>query len=341
MKAITCSDKFEMQYTEKEKPIINHNLDEVIVKISAVGICGSDIHTYKGGNPLFAYPKVMGHEIAAVVEEVSRASNTELKVDDKVTILPYKSCGVCQACLMGKENCCASLEVLGVHIDGGMTEYLKIESKYVLKVDKQMTPDQIAMIEPLSISEHAVSRANIKQDELTLVIGAGTIGIGVMMMAGLHTKNIIVADTNDERLQFCKEKLNIKHTINALNDMEKNLLEITEGLYPTVIIDATGSNNSMNTAVNYLSNGGRLIFVGIHKSDICINDMAFHKRETTLLASRAANLEDFKHVISNISNGNIDPTLLITHESNLDSFIDNFKSWLEADSKLIKGILKL
>lgn len=341
MKAIICQETNKMAYQNIEMPQIDHSKDEVILRITAVGVCGSDIHTHKGGNPLFEYPKVLGHEIAAVVHAVSDAQKSDLVIGDLVTIMPYKYCGVCQACRMGKENCCASLEVLGVHINGGMTEYLKIESTYVIKIDSKMKAEQIAMIEPLSISEHAVARGNIVEQDILLVIGAGMIGIGAALMARLRTQKVIIMDTNEERLNFCREVLGFSNTINALEDAEKKLLEITGGLYATAVIDATGSESSMNAAVNYLCNGGRLVFVGIHKTNICINDMSFHKRETSLYASRAAFRCDFEYVIENIENGKIDPSLLISHESTFDGFIEAFETWLLPESKLIKGLLKV
>lgn len=341
MKSIVCLEKHNLDLIDVGKPQIDNKKDEVIVKITAVGVCGSDIHAYTGNNPLFQYPKVIGHELCGVVFEISELSN-EYKVGDKVAIVPYKYCGQCEACLKGKHNCCYNLSVLGVHEDGGMCEYLKIETKYLVKVPQSMEDKLVAAIEPLSISEHSVSRGYVNEKDILLVVGAGPIGLGAIMMGLTRTDNVIVADINNNRLKFCEEKLGVK-TINVTNENFKHsFLNITGGRYATVIIDATGNELSMNNDIHLLCNGGRIVYVGIHKGDIKVNDMDFHKSEATLVASRAAYKEDFLNVIKCIEEGKVDPNLMITHTTTIDNFVNTFTNeWLDKESGLIKGVVTL
>jgi len=342
MKSIICQGKKKLELKEVKKPTIDNGVDEVLLKVTAVGICGSDIHAYSGGNPLFQYPKTLGHELCAMIDEISQVSNTELKVGDKVAVLPYMYCGSCQSCLLGKENSCENLSVMGVHEEGGMCEYIKLNPKYLIKVPGNFSDEVTAAIEPLSISEHSIARGYVNAQDTLLIVGAGPIGLGVVMMGLARTKNVVVADVDDNRLKFCSEKLGVK-TINAAKvDIKESLLEITGGKYATVIIDATGNEMSMNRNIHLLCNGGRIVFVGIHKGDIQLNDMDFHKRETTLIASRAAYRADFENVIKTIEEGEIDPNLMISHKTNINDFISVFENeWLNKDSGLIKGIVKL
>lgn len=342
MKSIVCAAKHRLELTEGARPLLDNRADEVLLKVRAVGICGSDIHAYGGANPLFEYPKTIGHELCAVVEEISAAAQTDLQVGDQVTVVPYLSCGQCQACEMGRQNCCEQLSVMGVHIDGGLSEFIKVPSQYLIKVPDSFSAELTAMIEPLAISEHAVARGAISERDILLVVGAGPIGLGVVMMGLTRTRQVIVADVDPNRLDFCERNYAVK-TINvAAGAIKDRLLELTGGKFATAIIDATGSEQAMNADIHLLCNGGRIVFVGIHKGDICLNDMDFHKRETTLVASRAADKCDFENVIKQIDSGRIDPLLMRTHTTDIEHFIPEFEQqWLQQGSGLIKGIVTL
>ncbi len=342
MQAICCTDKKKLEYTDMPMPVLDNTKDELLLRINAVGICGSDIHTYNGNNPMIEYPRVMGHELSATIYQASESYSGELAVGDKVTVMPYFSCGVCGACIRGRRTACRSLKVLGVHIDGGMTEYIKVPAEYVFKVDGSFSDETIAMIEPLAISEHAVARANVQDNDLVLVLGAGPIGLGAMMMAKLRTKQVIAADIDDSRLAFCKEYIGIEKTINPKEGLEQAVLTATDGQLPSVIIDATGNQYSMNGTVSVLENGGRIVFVGYHANEIRVNDMDFHKRETSLLGSRAADKGDFKRIIQSVTKGSIDPSLLVTHQVEAGAFIERFvNEWTRPESKIIKGVIRM
>ena len=337
MKALICTEPGTFDYIEREKPALQPG--HAILKIRRIGICGTDLHAYKGTQPFFTYPRILGHELAADLVEVDGADGFE--AGEVVTFIPYFNCGTCIACINGLPNCCSSIKVCGVHIDGGMAEYLSVPS-YALVKGQGLGYDELALVEPLAIGAHGIRRANVQKDEFVLVIGAGPIGLGTMEFARIAGAKVIALDINENRLQFCKEKLKVEHTINAATeDVLQKLKEITSGNMPTVVIDATGSQKAINNALQYLAHGGRFVLIGLQKEAISFSHPEFHKRETTLMSSRNATREDFEHVIDSMKKGLVDPTTYITHRIQFDGLKDVFESWLDPATGVIKGVVEM
>jgi 2-desacetyl-2-hydroxyethyl bacteriochlorophyllide A dehydrogenase len=240
---------------------------------------------------------------------------------------------------MGKENCCSSINVFGVHIDGGMRAYVTVPD-YALVKNDGLSFDELALVEPLAIGAHGTKRASVAAGEYVLVIGAGPIGLGTMEFAKIAGGKVIAMDINDDRLSFCKEKLMVDYTINALSEnVIERLMQITNNDMPTVIVDATGSLKAINNAFQYLAHGGRYVLVGLQKGDINFNHPEFHKRESTLMSSRNANRADFEHVVSSMKKGLVNPTTYITHHVHFDDMKDNFESWLNPSKGVIKAMI--
>ena len=339
MKTITCVTPGELIFeTDKEMPTCREG--EALVRIKRIGICGTDLHAYAGRQPFFSYPRVLGHELGAEIVEIGENSDG-LAPGDNVAIVPYIECGKCIACRSGRPNCCTDLNVVGVHSDGGMTEYMTVPADHLIK-NSNLSQDQLAMTECLAIGAHAVRRAEIKENENVLVIGAGPIGFGLMQFAGIAGGKVIAMDISQERLQFAKDHAKVDHIINAgSEDVVERLAEITGGDNPTVIFDATGNPQSMMDAFLYLAHTGRYILVSLVTADITFPDPEFHKRETTLLSSRNATKEDFLWVMECMEKGLVVTEPMITHRCGFDNLLDNFKSWLEPESKVIKAVVEL
>ncbi len=263
-----------------------------------------------------------------------------MKAGDFVTVMPYFECGQCVACRNGKPNCCTSLSVLGVHKDGGMREYMAVRTDHLIRTDG-LTLDQAAVVECLSIGAHAVRRAGVVPGEFVLVIGAGPIGLGVMKYAKLAGTQVIALDMNEERLQFCKRWVPADFTVNVKNDPVKEIEAITRGDYPTAVLDATGNVKSMESALQYLAHGGRLVYVGLVKANVSFSDPELHKREATIMSSRNAVRADFEHVIGSISAGQVDIGSYITHRSAFDEMIGHYESWLKPETGVIKAVVEL
>lgn len=336
MKALICTTPYQFDYADIEAP--KASADETLLKIERIGICGTDLHAFEGTQPFFNYPRILGHELAATIVSTDAPG---FVVGEAVSFIPYFNCGTCIACRMGKPNCCASIKVCGVHVDGGMREYLSVPS-YSLVHGDGLSFDELALVEPLAIGAHGVRRAGVEQGEYVLVVGAGPIGLGNMEFARIAGGKVIAMDINDARLNFCKEKLHVTDTVNPAteNALEK-LQQITNGDMPTVVIDATGSLKAINNAFQFLGHGGRYVLVGLQKGDISFNHPEFHKRESTLMSSRNATRQDFEHVINSMKKGFVNPTTYITHRVQFDEVKTNFESWLNPVTGVIKAMVNL
>ena len=336
MKALFCTTPHQFDYSTIELP--KKNEGETLLKIERIGICGTDLHAYEGTQPFFNYPRILGHELAATIVETDAKG---FSTGEYVTFIPYFNCGECIACRQEKPNCCVNIQVCGVHIDGGMREYLSVPN-YSLVHGNGLSFDELALVEPLAIGAHGIRRANVIPDEYVLVVGAGPIGLGTMEFAKIAGAKVIAMDINDGRLAFCQEKLNIDFIINPLKeDALERLKKITNGDMSTVIIDATGSLKAINNAFQFLAHGGRYVLVGLQKGDISFNHPEFHKRESTLMSSRNATRADFEHVINCMKKGLINPTNYITHRVNFEEIKDNFKSWLNPENGVIKAMISM
>jgi 2-desacetyl-2-hydroxyethyl bacteriochlorophyllide A dehydrogenase len=337
MKALVCEQPGSLQYIKKGKPLLESG--HAILKIRRIGICGTDLHAFEGTQPFFSYPRILGHELAA--EIVAIEPGNEFAVGDKVTFSPYFYCGKCIACRNGLTNCCADIKVFGVHIDGGMCEYISVSLQYLIK-GNDMSFEELALIEPLAIGAHGIRRAGVKPGEYVLVIGAGPIGLGVMEFARIAGSQVIAMDVNEQRLNFCKTILNVAYTINpAKEDVMEQIRSITNNDMPTVIIDATGNLKAINTAFQYLAHGGRFVLVGLQREVLTVSHPEFHKREATLMSSRNATPEDFNHVLASMKSKLLDPATYITHRVQFDEVKDNFESWLNPATGVIKAMVSL
>ncbi len=337
MKCIICEQPGRFNYQELKSPTPGPG--EALVRIRRVGICGTDLHAFKGQQPFFSYPMVLGHELAGVIEEVG-ANPYNLKPGDQVAVIPYLECGKCRACRMGKPNCCANLQVLGVHLNGGMAELLAVPYNHLLPT-AEISLDQSVILEPLSIGAHAVRRAELQKEEQVLIIGAGPIGLSVMAFASQQGARISVMDINQDRLNFSRTWTNIENTINGLDSPIEALLEATDGELPGVVFDATGSARSMMEAFNFPANGGKLVFVGLVKGELTFSDPEFHRRELTLISSRNSTRQDFETVKQAVQSGAINSGSYITHRTGFEHMIEHFEGLFDPQAGVIKAIVEL
>lgn len=337
MKTLVCTTPGSFEYQQGQHPVPAPGYS--ILKIKRIGICGTDLHAFEGTQPFFEYPRILGHELAAEFVEGDQAEG--FQPGEAVTFIPYFNCGECIACRSGKPNCCASIKVCGVHVHGGMAEYLSVPS-YSLIHGEGLSFDELALVEPLAIGAHGVRRANVKKNEFVLVIGAGPIGLGIMEFARIAGGKVIALDINDQRLTFCSEKLKVTHTINGMkDDVIERLKEITNGDFPTVVIDASGNLRAINNGFQYMAHGARYVLVGLQKAELNISHPEFHKREATLMSSRNATRDDFEHVIACMRDGLVNPATYITHRVPFDQVKDEFQGWLDPANGVIKAMIEV
>lgn len=312
---------------------------EAIVRIRRVGVCGTDYHAIHGNQPFFTYPRVLGHELGVEIAALGNEVDG-FRVGDRCAVRPYLNCGRCPACLRGKPNCCPFIRVLGVHIDGGMRDYVAVPTTH-LHTAATLTFEQLALVEPLAIGAHAVARAGLVEGERVLVVGLGPIGLAVTEFAHLAGAQVIAMDINDQRLAFCQKRW---PSVTCLN-VQLNPVETLEALVgddlPTAVFEATGNPTSMQTAFSYVGYGGRVIFVGLFPGDITFHDPLFHSREVTLFASRNALAEDFQRIIGALQSGQLDVDAWITHHTSLENVPSVLAEWSAPESGVVKGLITL
>lgn len=311
---------------------------EALVRVRRIGICGTDLGAFAGKQPFFEYPRILGHELG--VEIVDAGSEPgELRAGDRCAVEPYLTCERCAACRRGKTNCCTTLKCLGVHIDGGMRPLLALPA-HKLHRSARLDFDQLALVETLGIGAHAVERAELSTDDLVLVIGAGPIGLGVVQFAVASGASVVVMDVSERRLQFCRERMGVKHTLTpAAGDVAAALRAIGGGDLPTVVFDATGNTRSMEATFELAAHGGRIVFVGLVQGNVSFSDPNFHRRELTLLASRNATAETFRTIIDLIETGKIDTRPWITHRFELAETPRVFAAEIAGNPEVLKAMV--
>lgn len=338
MDTIVLKEPGKLEYQKAEVDRLLKE-EEVLLKVHRIGICGTDMHAYRGKQPFFSYPRILGHELGVEVVELGKAV-TGLRVGDRCSVEPYFNYRKDQAVRRGKSNCGENISVFGVHEDGGMREFIKLPAKYLHRSSK-LTYDQLALVEPLGIGCHAVNRAAIQPDDLVLVIGAGPIGLAAMQFAKIKNAKVVVMDVNEERLKFCMRQMNVDDTIDAgSGNVLEDIRESFGGDLPTVVMDATGNPLSMKNTLEYVAYGGKIVFIGLYQGDFTFSDPLFHKKEITLLASRNALSEDFKEIISLMEAGKIDTSPWITHRVAKDNLVEKFEDFLKPESKVIKAMVE-
>lgn len=310
MKAVQIVKPNEMKIIDVEKPVID-SVNNVLIRMTAAGICGSDVGIYHGTNAAATYPRIIGHEIVGRVDEVGEGV-TSLKVGDRVIVNQVTSCGHCWPCRMGRGNVCDELKVRGVHIDGGYREFLAVpESDCYILPDELEDKDAI-MIEPTTIGIQACHRAELEKDDMLLIFGAGALGSSILKVARLYCDHIIVADIQDDKLREAREN-GAKYTINPLKeDLVEKVKEYTFGHGTTVSIDAACVKDSLLQLLKATGNAGRVITMGFSVSPTEVNQFLITSKELDVRGSRLQN-KRFGDAIELIREGKLNLAGSVSH----------------------------
>ena len=274
-----------------EVPAIQAAAGEVLLQVKMVGMCGTDLNTYRGRNAMVTFPRVLGHEVAAVVVE----GGGDLAAGTLVTVSPYTSCGICPSCRRGRVNACQHNETMGVQRDGAMTEYISVpRSKlYVANLSLQ----ELCLVEPLTVGFHAVARGRVTAEDTVAVFGCGAIGLGAIAGSAFRDAETIAIDMDDAKLEIAR-KAGAKHCINtAREDLHTRLADITGGQGPDVTIEAIGLPVTFRAAVEEVAFTGRVVYIGYAKEPVAYETRLFVQKELDILGSRNALPEDFRQVI--------------------------------------------
>lgn len=300
MKAIQITTPFNIGLTDIAYPEMGN--DDVLLKINYVGFCGSDLNTYRGGNTMVSYPRIPGHEVSATICETGKNVPANLTKGMQVTVNPYTHCGHCEACRNRRYNACEANETLGVQRDGAMREYLAIPWQKVIPAE-EIRQDAIALVEPLSVGFHAVSRGMVTDVDTVMVIGCGMVGMGAIIRSIRRGAKVIACDIDDDKLTIA-HSIGAAYIINSkTEDVHQRLSEITHGMMPDVIIEAVGNPVTYNISINEVSFTGRVVCIGYNKTDVSFHTQNFVKKELDIRGSRNALPEDFDGVIAYLRQG--------------------------------------
>jgi threonine dehydrogenase-like Zn-dependent dehydrogenase len=301
MKAVTIFGEKNVAVVEREKP--QPKPGEVLLKIKYTGFCGSDLNTFLGKNPMVKLPVIPGHEIGAEIEAITEGVPEDYKPGLSCTVNPYTNCGYCSSCRNGRPNACRFNQTLGVQRDGAMCEYLAVPWQKVI-VDNELSTRDFALVEPMSVGFHAVSRAGVTDLDKVMVIGCGMIGIGAIVRAVLRGAEVIAVDVDNEKLKLA-ERLGAGYTIHSKTEnVHQRLIEITGATGPDVIIEAVGSPVTYQMAINEIAFTGRVVCIGYAPTEIAFETKYFVMKELDISGSRNALPEDFRAVIHYMKKGN-------------------------------------
>jgi 2-desacetyl-2-hydroxyethyl bacteriochlorophyllide A dehydrogenase len=303
---------------------------EVLVRVLAVGICGTDLHAFEGTQPFFTYPRILGHELAVEVIEPGEMADGFMP-GDLCAVNPYIHCGECIACRRGRTNCCAKMCVIGVHADGGMRDRFLIPARQLYKCGN-LPPQRIPLVETLGVGIHAVGRAEPQAGDRALVIGCGPIGLSVIEFLRLAGCDIGIVEKMPERLDFAARQHGLKRAYPSHNEARQEDAS-------TMVFDCTGDRTSMENAINLLQQGGKLVFVGIVNEPISLFDPDLHRREATILASRNSTPAEHRRVLELLESRSIDVSAWPMESAAPPSMEQRFPVWLRREAGIVKAVI--
>lgn len=337
MKAIQITEPYKIGLADIAKPLVSKG--EALIRIVSAGICGSDVGAYRGGNNLVNYPLIIGHELAGIIESVPD-NPFGFREGDRVILDPYLSCGYCYPCRIGRTNCCVNLKVLGVQTDGGMSEYFTHPVDHIIKIPDEMTWEEAAMAEPLTISLHGIHRGRLKSGETCAVIGAGPIGLVATLVAQAYGAKGILIDIVQERLDFASS-LGVNHTINSSkDDVVEKVSELTNGEMANLVMECSGSNAAIRSTFDLVSYAGRITFTGWPKKETSLPTDIITKKELDVLGARTS-VKEFEEAIDLILSRKVDMNTIHTHTVSLEEVPGIIKDMHLNPSKYLKVIALL
>ena len=337
MKAISLLAPKQIKITHIPAP--QPGPEDVLVKVRYVGLCGSDLNMYRGLFPLAKYPRVLGHEVSGIIIAKGARVPEAMGEGDQVMLSPYSNCGVCPACRQGRSNCCQFNQTMGLQRDGALTGQFAIHYSKVF-VNNKLSLPEMALVEPLSVGYHAANRGRVTEMDTALIIGCGTIGIGVIAAAARKGATIIAVDIDDAKLADA-QKFGAQYTVNSTRQAVMELVnELTKGEGVDVAIEAVGLPDTFRLAVEAVSFAGRVVYVGYAKKDVTYDTTNFVRKELDILGARNA-LRVFPAVLKMLEKRQQPFGDLITKVYPFEDTAVAFYNWDAAPDKFTKILIEL
>ncbi len=314
--------------------------DEVLLKVALIGLCGTDLTTFRGGNAMVQYPRIIGHEVAATVVTSSPVEGyPDLPAGTPVTLSPYTACGSCSSCRSGRSNACLSNQTLGVQRDGALTEYISIPRARLYPA--ALSLKELCLVEPLTVGAHAAARGRVAPPDIVAVFGCGGIGLGAIAASAFRGAQTIAIDVDDAKLEVAR-LAGAHHLINtSRQDLHTTLQALTHGHGPDVIIEAIGLPQTFRAAVEEVAFTGRVVYIGYAKEPVAYETRLFVQKELDILGSRNALHEDFLAVISMLEAGRFPVDQTVSATVPLTEAPQIFADWSAAPSRYTKIMVTL
>ncbi len=333
MQALIIDAPGKFSYGERPQPTVKDG--DVLLRLKRLGFCGTDLNTFRGGNPLVTYPRVPGHEIAAIIEAVTPGVPENLKVGLEVTVMPYTACGKCTSCRSGRVNACRYNQTLGVQQEGAFTSYIAVPWQKV--VTARLAVRELALVEPLAVGFHAAARGRVTKADTVLVFGCGMIGLGAIAAAGLHRgANVIAVDIEDNKLALARQA-GATHVINSKTEsLAERVQALTNGDGPHVIVEAVGAPATFLAAVDLACFAGRIVYIGYAKAPIAYETKYFVMKELDILGSRNSTTKDFRDVIAMLESGRYPVAETVTRTVPFEQAGEALQQWSDQPGIITK-----
>ena len=335
MKAIVLEGPGVASVKEVAEPLRDEG--EVLLRVRKVGLCGSDLNSYRGRNPLVSYPRVPGHEIAATV--VESGSYAEWPEGMNVTLSPYRGCGRCVACERGRPNACKDNETMGVQRDGALTRYISAPVGKLFRADLSLK--ELCLVEPLTVGFHAVGRGRVSTNDVVAVFGCGGVGLGAIAGAAFRGARVIGIDVDDSKLETAR-KAGAAEAINSkASDVHERLTEMTKGRGPDVVIEAIGLPATYRAAVEEVAYAGRVVYIGWAKEQVAYETRPFVHKELDIMGSRNAMPEDFREVIRMLEAKRFPVEAAVTHIVPFEETPAMLEAWSREPERFTKIMVEV
>jgi threonine dehydrogenase-like Zn-dependent dehydrogenase len=336
MKALILKQAGEATVESIAEPVASE--EKLLLKVHMIGLCGSDLNSFRGKNPLVTFPRIPGHEVAATIVHGSK-DNPALAAGTGVTLSPYTSCGKCASCLRQRPNACQFNETLGVQRDGALTEYIIMPAEKLYAAN--LSVKELCLVEPLTVGFHAVARGRVTGTDSVAVFGCGGVGLGAIAASSFRGARTIGIDLEDGKLSLAG-KAGAAQTINTSQEpLHQRLLDLTNGLGPDVIIEAIGLSQTFRAAVEEVAFTGRVVYIGYAKDLVAYETRLFVQKELDILGSRNALPEDFRQVIRMLEDRRFPVDDAVSSIVSIEDGPDILRAWSDNPARFTKIMVRL
>jgi threonine dehydrogenase-like Zn-dependent dehydrogenase len=337
MKAVVVHEPGKATLAEIPEP--SNGLGEALLQVRMIGLCGTDLNTFRGKNPLVSFPRVLGHEVAATILHTNSGLLNGLSEGTAVTLAPYTACGQCASCLRGRPNACRSNQTLGVQRDGALTERIAIPIEKLYGA--HLSLKELCIVEPLTVGFHAVARGRVTAQDTVAVFGCGGVGLGAISAAAFHGARVIAIDMDDAKLEIARKAGASEFVHSGKEDLHLRLSKLTDGRGPDCIIEAIGLTQTFRASVEEVAFTGRVVYIGYAKEPVAYETSLFVQKELDILGSRNALPEDFREVIRMLEEGRFPVEDVISAVIPIEETPEMLKQWSENPTAFTKIMVQV